>query len=227
MTAGPWPADGVRVICDDDLGIRMTIADRREQFRAELRAETLAAARHLIEEGGYAGLSMRKLAQRVGCSPMALYSYFPDKQALLTALASESFLRLAKRLGSAKPQEPLAFLQKVLRQYVAYAEENPAEYQILFLTVESAATEKHTRTHVQDDNPAFSVLFKAVAACIESRLIKGDPFAVATVLWSGASGVATVLITQRYFPFGSRERYVEETISVLLAGVRNHTVGPI
>ncbi len=212
---------------DGDRGNGMSIADRREQFRAELRAETLTAARDLIEKGGYGGLSMRKLAQRVGCSPMALYSYFPDKRALLMALAGESFERLAKRLDATRPKDPLAFLQVVLRQYVAYAEENPAEYQILFLTVEPAAPEKHTRSHLQDENPAFRVLFKAVSACIEKGLFGGDPFAVSIMLWTGVSGAATVLITQPNFPFESREHYVEEIIAILLAGVRQHSVRPI
>ena len=58
----------------------------RERYRSELRAATLSAARDLIKEEGYEGLTLRKLAQRMQCSPMALYTYFADKQALLTAL---------------------------------------------------------------------------------------------------------------------------------------------
>ena len=65
----------------------MTLQTRKERYRSELRAETLSAARKLIQEEGYQGLTIRKLAERMECSPMALYSYFADKQALLSALA--------------------------------------------------------------------------------------------------------------------------------------------
>lgn len=53
----------------------MTVQTRRERYRSELRAETLSAARDLMQEKGYEGLTLRKLAQRMRCSPMALYTY--------------------------------------------------------------------------------------------------------------------------------------------------------
>ena len=57
---------------------------------------------------------------------MALYAYFADKQALLTALALEGFEKLAKRLDSMGRRDPLSALRKVLLEYIAYAEENPS-----------------------------------------------------------------------------------------------------
>src|SRR5438105_14872680 len=117
----------------------------RERYRSELRAETLSAARDLIKEEGYEGLTLRKLAQRMQCSPMALYSYFADKQALLTALALEGFEKLAKRFDSTTRRDPFAALRKILLDYIAYAEDNPAEYRILFLSVETLGELKLTR----------------------------------------------------------------------------------
>ena len=44
------------------------------------------AARELFDEDGLEGLSMRKVAEKVGITPMAIYRHFPDKDALLNAL---------------------------------------------------------------------------------------------------------------------------------------------
>jgi AcrR family transcriptional regulator len=41
----------------------------------------------LVDEDGVEGLSMRKLAQRLGVAPMSLYTYFPDREAVLEAAA--------------------------------------------------------------------------------------------------------------------------------------------
>src|SRR5688500_253650 len=49
-------------------------------------AAVLDAARRLSEREGAAELSLRALARRMGVAPNALYSYFPDKAALLAAL---------------------------------------------------------------------------------------------------------------------------------------------
>jgi len=45
------------------------------------------AALALVDAEGVDGLSMRKLAQRVGVAPMSLYTYFPDREAVLEAAA--------------------------------------------------------------------------------------------------------------------------------------------
>jgi len=202
----------------------LTLQKRKERYRSELRAETLSAARELIQEVGYEGLSLRKLAKRMECSPMALYSYFADKQALLIALAQEGFEKLAKRFDSTVSRNPLTALRKILLDYIAYAEENPFEYRILFLSVQTIGELKQTRQDLQERNPAFGALFKCVEACIKAGVLQGDAFAVSTVLWTGAHWAASLLITAKNFPFGSRQRYGEEVVATILSGAQNRAI---
>ena len=202
----------------------MTLQKRRERYRSELRAETLSAARKLIQEEGYQGLTIRKLAKRMECSPMALYSYFADKQALLIALALEGFEKVAKRFDSTVHRNPLTALRKILLDYIAYAEENPNEYRILFLSVETLGELKLSREDLQERNPAFGALFKCVQTCIKASVLHGDAFAVSTVLWTGAHGAASLLITAQKFPFGSRRLYAEEVVATILSGVQNRVI---
>ena len=202
----------------------MTLQKRKERYRSELRAETLSAARELIREVGYEGLSLRKLAKRMECSPMALYSYFADKQALLIALALEGFEKLAKRFDSTVSRNPLTALRKILLDYIAYAEENPFEYRILFLSVQTIGELKQTREDLRERNPAFSALFKRVEACIKAGVLQGDAFAVSTVLWTAAHGAASLLITAKTFPFGSPQEYGEEVVATILSGAQNRAI---
>ncbi len=208
-------------------GNPLTLQKRKERYRSELRAETLSAARKLIQEEGYQGLTIRKLAQRMECSPMALYSYFADKQALLTALALEGYEKVAKRFDSAVHRDPLNAVRKILLDYIAYAEENPNEYRILFLSVETLGELKLSREDLQERNPAFGALFKRVETCIKAGVLQGDPFAVSTVLWTAAHGAASHLITAQNFPFGSRQLYAEEVIATVLSGVQNRVIARI
>jgi AcrR family transcriptional regulator len=205
----------------------LTLQKRRERYRSELRNETLSAARKLIQEEGYQGLTIRKLAQRMECSPMALYSYFADKQALLAALALEGFEKVAKRFDSSVPRDPLTAVKKILLDYIAYAEENPNEYKILFLSVETLGELELSREDLQERNPAFGPLFKRVETCVKAGVLQGDPFAVSTVLWTCAHGAASLLITAQKFPFGSRKLYAEEVVSSILSGVQNRAIARI
>ena len=205
----------------------MTLQTRKERYRSELRAETLSAARELIQKEGYEGLTIRKLAQRMECSPMALYSYFADKQALLTALALEGFEKVAKRFDSTAHRDPLTAVRRILLDYIAYAEENPNEYRILFLSVETLGELKLSREDLQERNPAFGALFKRVETCIKAGVLQGDPFAVSTVLWTAAHGAASLLITAQKFPFGSRRLYAEELVATIVSGVQSRVIARI
>ncbi len=51
--------------------------------------DVLGAALVLLREGGLSSVSMRRVAEAVGVAPNALYSYFPDKAALVDALMDE------------------------------------------------------------------------------------------------------------------------------------------
>ena len=198
----------------------MTASIHRARYKTELRAEILAAARTLVQAEGYERLTIRKVAQRMGYSPMALYSYFADKHALMLALAQEGFERLADKLKRRVPAEPLAALRKTMTAYVEYGVENPQEYQIVFMSPEPT-TAKKTRTGMasEQDHAAFALLLQRVNVCLGAGLLSGDAFLLATLLWSGMHGVTSLLITFPTFPFGGRARYVAAMADALLAGL--------
>jgi AcrR family transcriptional regulator len=79
------------------------------------RERIIAAALELLEREGLEGLSMRRLAERIGVTPMALYRYFHDKDELLDAVidAEVSQAPLARLQGDWRRQ--LADLMRWLR----------------------------------------------------------------------------------------------------------------
>src|SRR5579864_1068015 len=71
------------------MGARMAVRPRPDQ---PLTLETVVlAAVDVIEADGVAALTMRRLATRLGCSPMALYRHVATKQDLIRAI-SEHYL---------------------------------------------------------------------------------------------------------------------------------------
>ena len=66
----------------------------RGYHHGDLRAAVIAAGLERLAEGDGAELGLRALARDVGVSATALYRHFPDKEALLDALADEGLRRL-------------------------------------------------------------------------------------------------------------------------------------
>ena len=63
-----------------------TAPRRRGPRRATTEDEILDAALALLDQGGATAVSVRGIAARVGVAPNAVYTYFPDKAAVVKAL---------------------------------------------------------------------------------------------------------------------------------------------
>lgn len=61
----------------------------RPYHHGDLRRALIEAAIELVEDNGLSGLSLREAARRVGVSSGAPYRHFPNKDALVVAVAEE------------------------------------------------------------------------------------------------------------------------------------------
>jgi AcrR family transcriptional regulator len=91
----------------------------------DLRAAILEAAGRMIEKEGLKGLSVREAARRAGVSHNAPYRHFPDREALLAALAAEGFSRLTRALENRSGRE-------LAEAYVGFALEQPQRFRLMF-----------------------------------------------------------------------------------------------
>lgn len=101
---------------------------------AETRRAILAAARELAREHGWPHVTMRRLAQRTGLSPMAAYRHFDSRDALLLALLREGFGALRERMteASAAAPDPVAALHAAVEAYVAFAFDERELYVVMY-----------------------------------------------------------------------------------------------
>jgi AcrR family transcriptional regulator len=91
----------------------------------DLRAAVLGAAGKILEKEGPAGLSVREAARRAGVSHNAPYRHFPDREALLAAVATEGFSLLQESLENRTGRE-------LGEAYVRFALEHPQRFHLMF-----------------------------------------------------------------------------------------------
>lgn len=98
---------------------------RTEERRDQLRAQVIAAARAMIEEGGPGAISARALARRVGILPGSLYNLFPSLEEIRLAALGDVLRRLGDALAEIPAaMAPAARLHAYARAYIAFMEEN-------------------------------------------------------------------------------------------------------
>jgi AcrR family transcriptional regulator len=74
----------------------MTSKPRRATYRhGNLKAAALKAAYGLVAKAGHEDLSLREVADAVGVAHRSLYNHFRDREALLDAVATDAYTKLA------------------------------------------------------------------------------------------------------------------------------------
>ncbi|GFM27625.1 TetR family transcriptional regulator [Novosphingobium sp. PY1] len=104
----------------------------RSYHRDDLRKQLVEAATDYVVQHGHEDLSVRKLAQVVGVSPGAPYHHFPDRRSLLIAVALTGYDRLLRADLGASPGSVEDELLGVSRHFIAFAEENPRLFSLMY-----------------------------------------------------------------------------------------------
>ncbi|MFI5118703.1 MAG: TetR/AcrR family transcriptional regulator [Terriglobales bacterium] len=94
----------------------------------QLEERILAAARRLWREQGEKGLTLREVARAAGTTTPTVYKRFRNKEAIRLALA----LRFRAELNAEVFES--SCVEEMYRRYLAYAEANPHEYELLRLS---------------------------------------------------------------------------------------------
>lgn len=105
----------------------------QKYHHGDLRTALLNEGMALVQASGAEALTLRKLAQRLDVSHMAPYRHFPDKEALLAAIAADGFQQLKVRLELAEQEgEESSPLLREGIAYVLFALDQPALFRLMF-----------------------------------------------------------------------------------------------
>ena len=114
---------------------RRTPPRRRTYHHGDLKRALREAATRLLAERGGEGLTLREAARLVGVNHAAAYRHFPDKRALLAAIAEDGYVDLAGRMRAADTTTPPADVAERLRHigtaYVEFARAEPARFALM------------------------------------------------------------------------------------------------
>ena len=114
---------------------RMASEPKPYKAGEELRRRLLEAASQLFGAEGYESVSVRQIARAAGCSQMAMYRHFPDKQALMRHLCVELYRKftidLHERFDAL--EDPAERICMALRHFVLLSAANPHHYRLIYL----------------------------------------------------------------------------------------------
>jgi AcrR family transcriptional regulator len=114
------------------------VRPKRSEQTINLDIEIKAKAWRQIAEFGAAALSLRRIARALGIAAPSIYHYYPNRDALVTALILDAFKSLAETLNQSSAttaaEDYPEKLTTLARAYRNWAISQPQRYQLIFGT---------------------------------------------------------------------------------------------
>lgn len=106
----------------------------RRYHHGHLRTALIEAGLAALDRGEAGEFSLRAVAREVGVSANAAYRHFADKNALLSAVATEGFRRfgLLQLQAAQGLNDPIAVRTATGHAYIDFARQHPALFRLMF-----------------------------------------------------------------------------------------------
>jgi AcrR family transcriptional regulator len=114
----------------------MMKSPKHARSASELCDRIVKAAGTMLVVDGFEHVSMRRVANEVGCSQMAMYRYFANKEALIQHLCAKLYTQFVDHMHQemAAESDPLEKLMRLVEQIIGFAKDYPDHYSLIFLT---------------------------------------------------------------------------------------------
>jgi len=182
----------------------------------------LRAARVLFEHGGAEAVSMRRVAEAIELTPMAIYRHFPNREALLKRISDDSFDEIARHwLARNRGGDILARVIALQRIYLDYALAHPHLFDHAF-SARRADARKYPEDFRAGLSPTLTVAAEAVAEAMQAGLLrKDDAWDVAMTLWAHTHGLVALYRAGRFsYDEAQFRRFYDASLQRLLDGLK-------
>jgi AcrR family transcriptional regulator len=191
--------------------------DDRPYHHGHLRATLLAEAERALRDEGIDALSLRELARQAGVSHAAPRRHFPDRQALLDALAEAGFTRLADEVGAAIGEagsDYQARLRAAADGFVRFAIRDGALMELMFAAKNAVGS--------AGMREAAARLFGLIGDLIgegqqAGALPPGDPYRLQLLFGATLQGIAVLVSSGRIQP-GQADMLISDAIVLFTRG---------
>ena len=186
----------------------------------EFRTRLCAVAQHRFATQGRDAVSMRQLADALGCSPMTPYRYFHNKDEILAAVRAAAFDRFAAALerAVAGAGDPAVAGQAVGQAYVRFALEDPDGYRLMF-DVSQPHPDRYPEL-MRASGRARATMTASIEALVAAGVFHGTPELLGLAFWSAMHGLVMLHLAGKLPGEPSFETIRGEIMRLLVTGAR-------
>ncbi len=184
---------------DNDNSVNINTV-KRAYHHGDLRSALVEEGLRLLVVNDVESLSLREIARHVGVSATAIYRHFPDKDALLSALAAAGYAQLGvEQMAAAQAAKQAGAATGFAasgQAYVRFAIANPALFRLMFATSPARA---RPGLEAPKGSPAW-LLQQGVVEAIGADAPPDQMFIGMMQAWSLVHGLAMLILDEQVDP---------------------------
>lgn len=189
----------------------------------KLRFEILDAVDQLLTKNkGDDPVSIRSVAELVGCTPPAIYLHFFDKQELLFEVCARRFQQLRDRIDEAAAtcSDPLEAIAAGSRAYVEFGLEHPEYYRVLFMG-RNVLTPEQMEELRSTGVTGMDRLVERCQRAIDAGVVNAsDASLMAYGIWAIGHGVVSLMIAKPQVDWPAVDQLMTHLLNAHLSGLR-------
>jgi AcrR family transcriptional regulator len=168
-------------------------------MKSNTRQHILDAARALLEREGAAAVSMRRVADLVGITPMAIYRHFANRDTLLKQVSDNAFAEVAEMWQSRAHQpDSMGGLLHAMDNYLDFALAQPHLFDYSF-SVRRDDARRFPEDFRARQSPTLNVVADMLQEAMRKGLLRdGDPWDIAMIMWAQAHGLIALYRAGRF-----------------------------
>ncbi len=175
------------------------MAKSKSFHHGDLKRALMRSALEILDKEDVAGVTIRAVAKRAGVSHAAPANHFPDRRALLTALAAEQFAVVfdkiragidAKTSDTRADLDPLDRIAVLFDSFLTYGLEYPYRYQLLW---RYDLVDHEVEIVKQPADRVYDFLVGEIEKVVDRNTV--DPDTVSVTIWSMMHGYLDLRMT--------------------------------
>ncbi|RTQ33779.1 TetR/AcrR family transcriptional regulator [Variovorax gossypii] len=184
----------------------------------DFRRRLLDVAERAFADQGVEGVSVRQLAQQLGCSAMTPYRYFRDKNEILAAVTAAALDRFSQALEDAFGLQGSVWERSaaVRKAYLRFAFENPRAYKLMFDLPHPAISDFPDLERAAQR--AEQIMTAPMERLVTDGSLVGDPRLLGRIFWSAIHGAVSLQLAGKLGRSADFDEVLENMLRFIVAG---------
>jgi AcrR family transcriptional regulator len=201
----------------------------REQIEKEkkdsVKKAIIQVAKRIVKKEGFDGLSIRKIANKVGYSPGNIYQYFKNKDHIIEEMISDTYLSLLEILK--KDYKNFDNVSDEItykyRKYIDFALDNSVYFKIIMMNENEDILKKTSVLQKGSSikQPALFFLRKYIEKGVKKKEFCVENIELTTQsLWVSVYGLIMRLIVEKNVDINNRDKLIDYHLNLIINSIK-------